>query len=97
MLNKEPNENSYQLVKKNDTGNNENQNQNHVVQTPVQITNQIIQQNENGDITVNLQTQQNKPHESSEHFKELQKLVKQNISPIENEVNKIMLKIQKKQ
>jgi hypothetical protein len=99
MLNKEPNENSYQLVKKNDTGTNQNQNQNQhqvvqsPIQSPVQMTNQIIQQNDNGDITVNLQTQQNKPHiESSEHFKELQKLVKQNISPIENEVNKIMLK-----
>lgn len=91
MLNKEPTENSYQLVKKNDIAN--NQVVQSPIQSPIQNTNQVVQQNENGNITVNLQTQQNKPQiESSEHFKELQKLAKQNISPIENKVNEIMLK-----
>jgi hypothetical protein len=94
MLNKDPPDDPYELVKKDlsktDTGNKQ-QIQTHT-QTQTQTQNGINILKNNNDVNVQLNTKSNKRKpDSSENFKTLKDLTKQNLGPIDNAINKIIL------
>ena len=86
MLTKDPIENNtYQLVKNEE---NDNENKNNNILPNINIVKNIDENNIGVEITA---PKNNHIIESSEHFKSLKELAKNNISPIENKANKIML------